>query len=189
MAKRAVYPGMFDPVHNGHIDVIQRSLQIFDELIVAVVGGVRRIEKHDLEPPPLARQPRELPGDVAAGDVRARLELERPDVLDERVQGSPIALDERDVRSPARKRLESDATRAGEEIEQPRVGQPRPQRIHQCDPHLIRCRPRRHPLRRDKPPPLERSGDHPHGLKITRMGARPPTSTAGDHRSKSDGRR
>ena len=33
--KRAVYPGMFDPIHNGHIDVIQRSLRIFDELIVA----------------------------------------------------------------------------------------------------------------------------------------------------------
>ena len=39
MAKRAVYPGMFDPVHNGHLDVIQRSLQIFDELIVAVVAN------------------------------------------------------------------------------------------------------------------------------------------------------
>ncbi|PYN76656.1 MAG: pantetheine-phosphate adenylyltransferase [Candidatus Rokuibacteriota bacterium] len=39
MAKRAVYPGMFDPVHNGHIDVIERSLQIFDELIVAVVAN------------------------------------------------------------------------------------------------------------------------------------------------------
>ena len=39
MAKRAVYPGMFDPVHNGHIDVIQRSLRIFDELIVAVVAN------------------------------------------------------------------------------------------------------------------------------------------------------
>ena len=39
MAKRAVYPGMFDPVHNGHVDVIQRSLQIFDELIVAVVAN------------------------------------------------------------------------------------------------------------------------------------------------------
>ena len=39
MAKRAVYPGMFDPAHNGHIDVIQRSLQIFDELIVAVVAN------------------------------------------------------------------------------------------------------------------------------------------------------
>jgi pantetheine-phosphate adenylyltransferase len=39
VAKRAVYPGMFDPVHNGHLDVIQRSLQIFDELIVAVVAN------------------------------------------------------------------------------------------------------------------------------------------------------
>src|SRR2546430_4666460 len=39
VAKRAVYPGMFDPLHNGHVDVIQRSLQIFDELIVAVVAN------------------------------------------------------------------------------------------------------------------------------------------------------
>src|SRR5438552_7782880 len=30
---------MFDPVHNGHVDVIQRSLRIFDELIVAVVAN------------------------------------------------------------------------------------------------------------------------------------------------------
>jgi pantetheine-phosphate adenylyltransferase len=37
--KRAVYPGMFDPVHNGHVDVIQRSLRLFDELIVAVVAN------------------------------------------------------------------------------------------------------------------------------------------------------
>ena len=39
MGKRAVYPGMFDPMHNGHLDLIQRSLQIFDELIVAVVAN------------------------------------------------------------------------------------------------------------------------------------------------------
>ena len=39
MSKRAVYPGMFDPVHNGHLDVIERSLHIFDELIVAVVAN------------------------------------------------------------------------------------------------------------------------------------------------------
>ena len=39
MSKRAVYPGMFDPIHNGHVDVIQRSLQIFDEVIVAVVAN------------------------------------------------------------------------------------------------------------------------------------------------------
>ena len=36
MGKRAVYPGMFDPLHNGHLDLIERSLRIFDELIIAV---------------------------------------------------------------------------------------------------------------------------------------------------------
>src|SRR5688500_18161165 len=30
---------MFDPVHNGHVDLIERSLRIFDELIVAVAGN------------------------------------------------------------------------------------------------------------------------------------------------------
>ena len=39
MGKRAVYPGMFDPMHNGHLDLIERSLRIFDELIVAVVAN------------------------------------------------------------------------------------------------------------------------------------------------------
>jgi pantetheine-phosphate adenylyltransferase len=34
---RAVYPGSFDPLTNGHLDLIQRSLRIFDELVVAVV--------------------------------------------------------------------------------------------------------------------------------------------------------
>ena len=34
--KTAVYPGSFDPVTNGHIDVIERSLRIFDKVIVAV---------------------------------------------------------------------------------------------------------------------------------------------------------
>ena len=36
-AKRvAIYPGSFDPVTNGHLDVIQRAGTLFDELIVAV---------------------------------------------------------------------------------------------------------------------------------------------------------
>lgn len=34
--KTAVYPGSFDPVTNGHIDVIERALKIFDKVIVAV---------------------------------------------------------------------------------------------------------------------------------------------------------
>jgi pantetheine-phosphate adenylyltransferase len=32
----AVYPGTFDPIHNGHIDVVQRAVKVFDRLIVAV---------------------------------------------------------------------------------------------------------------------------------------------------------
>ncbi len=31
-----VYPGTFDPITNGHLDVIKRALKIFDELIIAV---------------------------------------------------------------------------------------------------------------------------------------------------------
>jgi len=36
MTTRAVYPGTFDPVTYGHIDLITRALKIFDEVIVAV---------------------------------------------------------------------------------------------------------------------------------------------------------
>ena len=33
----AVYPGSFDPVHNGHLDIIERCRPLFDEVIVAVL--------------------------------------------------------------------------------------------------------------------------------------------------------
>jgi pantetheine-phosphate adenylyltransferase len=36
MIRRAIYPGSFDPVTNGHIDVIDRARKLFDEVIVAV---------------------------------------------------------------------------------------------------------------------------------------------------------
>ena len=35
--KIAVYPGSFDPLTNGHIDIIERALDIFDEVIIAVL--------------------------------------------------------------------------------------------------------------------------------------------------------
>ncbi len=41
----AVYPGSFDPVTNGHLDLIERGAQIFDQLIVAIA---RNLEKDPL---------------------------------------------------------------------------------------------------------------------------------------------
>ena len=39
MKKKAIYPGTFDPITYGHIDVIKKALKIVDTLIVAVSDG------------------------------------------------------------------------------------------------------------------------------------------------------
>jgi len=36
--KRAVYAGSFDPITNGHLDIIQRAIKVFDHVIVAVAN-------------------------------------------------------------------------------------------------------------------------------------------------------
>ncbi|MEE9535863.1 MAG: pantetheine-phosphate adenylyltransferase, partial [Desulfobacterales bacterium] len=37
MQKVAIYPGSFDPVTNGHLDILERGLNIFDKIIVAIM--------------------------------------------------------------------------------------------------------------------------------------------------------
>jgi pantetheine-phosphate adenylyltransferase len=37
--RRAIYPGSFDPVTNGHLDVIERARKLFDEVVVAVADN------------------------------------------------------------------------------------------------------------------------------------------------------
>jgi len=39
MARRAIYPGSFDPLTNGHLSLIQRGLKVFDRLIVAIANN------------------------------------------------------------------------------------------------------------------------------------------------------
>ncbi len=35
--RRAIYPGSFDPVTNGHLDIIERGCKLFDEIIIAIL--------------------------------------------------------------------------------------------------------------------------------------------------------
>jgi pantetheine-phosphate adenylyltransferase len=39
MEKLAVYPGSFDPITNGHLDLLERGLKIFDRIIIAVAAN------------------------------------------------------------------------------------------------------------------------------------------------------
>ena len=40
--KKIIYPGTFDPIHNGHIDIAQRASEIFDELIFVIAENPRK---------------------------------------------------------------------------------------------------------------------------------------------------
>jgi pantetheine-phosphate adenylyltransferase len=42
MTGSAIYPGTFDPITNGHIDVVQRTLKIFDDVIIAVAPSYKK---------------------------------------------------------------------------------------------------------------------------------------------------
>jgi pantetheine-phosphate adenylyltransferase len=49
MTRRAIYPGSFDPVTNGHLDVIERARKLFDEVIVAVAHNDQKNPLFTLE--------------------------------------------------------------------------------------------------------------------------------------------
>ena len=47
--KRAIYPGSFDPITNGHIDILKRALQVFDEVIVLVADNETKKSRFTVE--------------------------------------------------------------------------------------------------------------------------------------------
>ena len=46
--RRALYPGSFDPITNGHLDILDRSLALFDEIVIVVAGSGHK--KHLMSP-------------------------------------------------------------------------------------------------------------------------------------------
>ncbi|MBN1885782.1 MAG: pantetheine-phosphate adenylyltransferase [Candidatus Krumholzibacteriota bacterium] len=47
--KTALYPGTFDPITNGHIDLVDRAVRVFDRVIVAVAAGAHKAPLLTLE--------------------------------------------------------------------------------------------------------------------------------------------
>jgi pantetheine-phosphate adenylyltransferase len=49
MLKRAIYPGTFDPITNGHIDIVTRAASMFDQVILAIAASPGKKPLFDLE--------------------------------------------------------------------------------------------------------------------------------------------
>lgn len=47
--KKAIYPGSFDPITNGHIDILKRALKVFDEVVVLVADNQRKKSRFTIE--------------------------------------------------------------------------------------------------------------------------------------------
>lgn len=45
----ALYPGSFDPVHNGHLDIIERARRLFRRVVVGVAINVEKVPMFDIE--------------------------------------------------------------------------------------------------------------------------------------------
>jgi pantetheine-phosphate adenylyltransferase len=66
--KLAVYPGTFDPITNGHVDILQRSLGVFDRIVVALAQNVRKAPLFSIA------ERREMIIDAVAGDPRVEVD-------------------------------------------------------------------------------------------------------------------
>ena len=69
----AVYPGSFDPITRGHIDVIERAAVVFDRLVVAVLVNTRK--KPSIEAPERAQMIREAMAEELGPEAAVEIEV------------------------------------------------------------------------------------------------------------------
>ncbi len=67
--KRAIYPGTFDPITRGHVDLIERSLAVFDELVILVAHSGKKT------PLFLDEERKRLVEDCFKGNQRVKVEI------------------------------------------------------------------------------------------------------------------
>ena len=67
--KTAIYPGSFDPFTNGHLDVVDRALMLFDRVIVAVGANPDKKASHVFTPDERAEMIGEVLGDRDGAEV------------------------------------------------------------------------------------------------------------------------
>jgi pantetheine-phosphate adenylyltransferase len=68
MSHLAIYPGTFDPITNGHADILRRALKIFDRVVVALAENVRK------EPLFSIAERRAMITDALGGDPRVEVD-------------------------------------------------------------------------------------------------------------------
>ena len=64
----AVYPGTFDPITNGHVDILRRSLVFFDKVVVALADNVRKAPLFSID------ERRAMILDAVGGDARVEVD-------------------------------------------------------------------------------------------------------------------
>jgi len=69
MQRIAIYPGSFDPVTNGHIDILKRALDIFEQVVIAVAENIHKAGLFTAE------ERIGLLREVVAGDDRVEIDL------------------------------------------------------------------------------------------------------------------
>ena len=49
MIEKAIYAGTFDPITNGHLDIIERALKVFPKIVIAVGNGDQKKVRFSIE--------------------------------------------------------------------------------------------------------------------------------------------